>query len=610
MTTNAHMLEQLGVRRLLLEIHDASFPADPDEDLGRGSPATKAGARLMAYARQLGFTGVQLGPQGQTARDNPSPYDATIFSRNLATIGVEAYRSLVDDETITGALVAKAAVDHVHAFDASHALVAAAHAAIFTDEQRAEIAAFQQQHARWLAADALYTTLATTHGGAPHRDWPSFEREVWAEHSPLDRYAASKLVSVVAALDEMVTPAAATSAATLRAKLVAQLDALKLGEPETSARAATLAEQHAVAIERYAFGQLLAHREHARVRAIAAELGLALYGDLAVGYADADVWAYATAFLRGYRMGAPPSRTNPAGQPWGYPVLDPDQAHGRSGALVAARADKAFAEYDGLRIEHPHGLICPWVYKTDTGDDGRAVREGARLFESPDLPDHPELVKLARVLAEQIDRSQSRYADGWVKDLEDFQITAYARTIEMIVTAAHDHERSAADLSCAVRSTMPRPLGAVLAKYDLGRWRVAQEANLDDASNVHRMENARPNDWVMLGNHDTAPIFALVKSWSPAQREAWARHLVARLALPEPARLEHAGFFANAMLAEVLASRAENVSISFADLFGYEQPANWSLRLPPDFDRLHRERLERGAALDLHLACELALAAR
>jgi hypothetical protein len=41
-----------------------------------------------------------------------------------------------------------------------------------------------------------------------------------------------------------------------------------------------------------------------------------------------------------------------------------------------------------------------------------------------------------------------------------------------------------------------------------------------------------------------------------------------------------------------------------------DNTANWSLRLPPDFDRLHRERLERGAALDLRLACELALAAR
>jgi hypothetical protein len=72
------------------------------------------------------------------------------------------------------------------------------------------------------------------------------------------------------------------------------------------------------------------------------------------------------------------------------------------------------------------------------------------------------------------------------------------------------------------------------------------------------------------------------------------------------------------MLAELFISRAENVSIFFADLFGYEErfnvpglvdPTNWTLRLPPDFAELYRERLARGAALDLGLALELALAA-
>jgi 4-alpha-glucanotransferase len=74
------------------------------------------------------------------------------------------------------------------------------------------------------------------------------------------------------------------------------------------------------------------------------------------------------------------------------------------------------------------------------------------------------------------------------------------------------------------------------------------------------------------------------------------------------------GFLAAAMLAELFISRAENVSIFFADLFGHEErfnvpglvdPANWCLRLPPEF----AERLARGAALDLRLALELALAA-
>jgi 4-alpha-glucanotransferase len=122
----------------------------------------------------------------------------------------------------------------------------------------------------------------------------------------------------------------------------------------------------------------------------------------------------------------------------------------------------------------------------------------------------------------------------------------------------------------------------------------------------------------MLGNHDTMPIFGLIRAWPPTQREAWARHLAARLALARPERLASPGFLAAAMLAELFLSRAENVSIFFADLFGYEErfnvpglvdPAHWTLRLPADFDQLHRDRLARGAALDLPLAVDLALAA-
>src|SRR5688500_3878066 len=93
-TSRARSLSKLGVRRLLLAIHDVSFPSDPDEDIGRGSPATRAAQRLFAYVKELGFTGIQLGPQGQTSRDNASPYDGTMFSRHLGTIGMATLRTL------------------------------------------------------------------------------------------------------------------------------------------------------------------------------------------------------------------------------------------------------------------------------------------------------------------------------------------------------------------------------------------------------------------------------------------------------------------------------------------------------------------------------------
>jgi hypothetical protein len=59
--------------------------------------------------------------------------------------------------------------------------------------------------------------------------------------------------------------------------------------------------------------------------------------------------------------------------------------------------------------------------------------------------------------------------------------------------------------------------------------------------------------------------------------------------------------------------------IFFADLFGFEErynlpgtrgPDNWTLRLPPTFEREFENRRARGAALDLSRAVEMALEAR
>jgi 4-alpha-glucanotransferase len=303
-------------------------------------------------------------------------------------------------------------------------------------------------------------------------------------------------------------------------------------------------------------------------------------------------------------------------------VLDPGEHRAASLALVTARADKTFAEYDGVRIDHPHGLVCPWVYRADAADPGEAVRAGARLFESPDLPDHPALAPYAIARPEQIDRGLPRHADGWVRELAPAQIERYAILFDAIVAAAGRAGRSRVDLSCEVLSTLPLPLRRVLERHGLGRWRVLQKANLEDPDDVYRAENANPEDWVMLGNHDTPAIFALIRTWPAARREAWIRHLIDRLHLAPAAgaALEaHPGLLAAAMFAELLASRAENVMVFFADLFGLEDrfnvpgsvtDANWSLRLPPETRNFYAARLARGTALDLPLAAALALRAR
>src|SRR5690606_18231397 len=240
---------------------------------------------------------------------------------------------------------------------------------------------------------------------------------------------------------------------------------------------------------------------------------LRLFGDLQVGISVGDTWALHDLFLSGYAMGAPPSRTNPDGQPWGYPVLDPRLYHGPDGArgpalrLVASRVDAMLRDYDGVRVDHPHGLVCPWVYRTDEPDPYRAVQGGARLFESPDLPDHPRLGPLAIARPDQLDRDLPRYADGWVRALDDEQVRQYAAQLDVVRGAAAAHGRALDDVLCEVLSTQPYPLQRVLERHGLGRFRVTQKADLTNPNDVYRSENARPEDWVMLGNHDTPPIW-------------------------------------------------------------------------------------------------------
>jgi 4-alpha-glucanotransferase len=593
-------LKTLGVDRLALAIHDASFPCEREEDLGRGSPYSRGAGRFVRAMRTLGFDALQLGPQGETSAYDPSPYDGTVMARNRASI---AYGELLADP-LFGALVdpdlvarhrlssAQQMADHDASHAAQESLHEAAHARLLALRQAGEaqdvdgpLQAFRQRHASWLDRIALYEPLCRHHGHGDPRCWPdALDRQLWA-------------------------PPAGQ-------------------EADARTRRQQLERRHADALERFALGQMLVHAQHDAFRRRCQSLGLALQADLQIGLGPADRWCHQEAFLPGYLMGAPPSRTNPEGQPWGYPVLAPAESSRGAAAhgFVRARLAKIFREFDAVRIDHPHGWVCPWVYRSDDPDALHAVQNGARLYSSPFLPDHPPLGEHAIVRPEQLDRSRARYADRWVRALEPKQIERYARYFDAIVAAAQEEGQKPTDLICEVLSTLPHPLAAVLERHGLGRFRVTQKAKLDDPADVYRSENAAPEDWIMVGTHDTATIWAVAARWEQeGQLEAQAAYLTERLA-PRGAAADascvverSASAVAQAKLAELFVADARRVMIFFADLFGQHQrynlpgtvgPHNWSLRVPPDWPRSYPERAGRGEALHLPRALATALRAR
>ena len=604
-------LQALGIERLVLAIHDQSFPVAEGEDLGRGTPYGLGARALLRFAARLGFDGLQLGPQGDTSLDNPSPYDGALFTRNPTSIALGMLDAGDDPDwrALSAGLLAPLVAgrppgpsdraQHAYAWRAGRLVLAQLHARFVVQRAArpalaARFEAFRRTQAAALAADGAFEALAREHATDDWRRWPVLDRDLFAPASGLEDAARRRLAEVCAS--------------------------------------------HVADIERHLFGQFLLAEQHQALRAAAATAGpvpLALFGDFQIGYSHRDVWSRRALFRRDYLMGAPPSRTNPAGQAWGYPVLDPtlyraaDGSDGPALQLLGARLDRMLADFDGIRIDHPHGLVCPWVYDLTDPDPGAAVARGARLFDSPNLPDHPHLATLAIARADELSRDPGifRYADDWVRALDEPQVARYGVLFDAIMARVAATGRRTSDVVCEVLSTWPYPLRRVMERYGLGRFCVTQKADLARADDVYRSENAGPRDWIMVGNHDTASIWALAHRWhGTATGAERAGYLAARLAPSDDLRAGLAHWLAadarhlcQGMFAELFASRAHRVSVFFADLFGaqdtYNRPGvvsaeNWTLRLPTRFGALYRERVGEGAAFNVPLALALACVAR
>lgn len=597
-------LRACGVDKLFLEIHDASFPSRYEEDTGRGTPYADGAVDFLEQLGRLGFNGVQLGPQGITAKDNASPYDGTVFSRNTLSLALSPLlrTGLIKARDLETLLASRPqGRDRVHydfayktqerAIDTAFQRFQAKPSAFPDIEQQLKY--FQRANGAWLEQDALYAALFQAHGQRSWRDWRTRDGEPHPDRNLFDPVPGS--------------------------------------EADCSGRRAELLGRHKEGIEHYRFAQLLLHLQHHQLRERCKALGINLYADLQIGLSDQDVWSHQGLLLKNYLMGAPPSRTNPMGQPWGFAVLDPGQYRAADGSpgpvleFVRQRLEKVYSEYDGVRVDHPHGWVCPWVYRSDLPDTFLAVQQGARLFSSPNLPHHPALRAFSYVTQDQLNTEGALHADHWVEYLNQEQVAAYAQVFSCLVSPDGSASQRY-DLVCEVLSTLPVPLKHVLDRYGLGRFRVLQKVDPHNPTDVYRSENAEAIDWIMLGNHDTPPIWQLVDQWVNSG-SAWDRaadlgqRLVPSGADPEQWIAHHArhrGALVHALFADLLISRARNIMVFFADLLGlteqYNVPgtvndSNWTMRVPAEYEKAYLLQLADDHALNIPYALSIALRA-
>ncbi|MGE3705820.1 MAG: 4-alpha-glucanotransferase [Vicinamibacterales bacterium] len=576
----------------MLGIHTSAFPPGT-WDTGYGAPLSDAGQRLLTFAARLGFTALQLGPSGQVSQANLSPYDGTVFARNTWSIDLRVltereWGPLLPADIADRLALGPVAASRVQPQRVDRIVREAADACyqglvrLRTDEPDHPLLLafdrFRVDQRGWLELNAAYEVIAGRKGDDPDR----FDSDTRALFAP------------------------------------------GAGGPHrrTAWRAAA-----AAAFECRELAQFLCHAQHATFRSLARAEGLALWGDLQVGFSHRDRFLHADCFTPRWWLGAPPSRTNPDGQPWGYPVLDPDQLDDPTSParqLFELRLRKLLAEYDGVRIDHPHGLVCPWIYAAADPDRYGAVRRGTRAFASPNSPD-PDLARWAIARSTNLNPAAgSPFADDWVRDLDESQVSRYARLLDALVSLSQDRGRARDVVAAEVLSTCPYPLSRVLARHGLGRFRVTEKFDPSDPNDPYRTEHARPEDWLMLGTHDTPPALPLATQWVVDGRAVpRATYLADRLIDDPAARRAAAERFAGsapellgASLADLFGSRAESVYVFIGDLFGETEPFNragiihpdnWTARLPADFERVYAERLHAGRALDIVAALRLAL---
>lgn len=596
-------LKELGKKNFALIVHGNSFPAVNGKNTGFGTPNSEAGRKLMDFASGV-FNAIQLGPQGKTKACDSSPYTGTIFSTNPLFIDLEQlttkeWGNILSEQTYQKICnenpnknINKTAYSYICAAQEEALQEAYVNFKQWNDKRlNKEFEKFKEENDFWLSKDALYEALAIENS---NDYWP-----LW--NSKTDR--------------NLFNP-----------KNDEEKKAAFLREKEIRLK-------YADEINYYAFCQFIAAKQNEQTKKYALKHDLKLIADRQVAFSDRDSWAYQSLFLEGWMLGCPPDYFSKDGQAWGFPVVDPkkmfneDGSLGEAGKLLKRLYKKMFKENPGgVRIDHIVGLIDPWVYKA--GKKPMPEQGAGRLYSSPE---HPELAQYAIATMDDLNFELGSDKEKRVKKLTKEQIKKYGAMIEKIVIAAAKEEGLNKDsIVCEDLGTLTFPVESVMKEYDLQGMRLTQFVKHEMPEHPYRCCNIVPRSWAMVGTHDNQPI----SMWADEMINTHEGYLnVLNLVddmYPELEGKDRDDFIVKlttdsralmyVKLAEIFASKAENVQVFFTDFFGlkstYNTPGtsgdkNWSLRVPDNFEEVYVNNCKDGGlALNLPLILKMAIEAR
>lgn len=595
-------LKVLGKKNFALIVHGSSFPSEPGKNTGFGTPNSNAGKELINFSSEL-FSALQLGPAGKTKAVDSSPYTGTIFSNNPLFIDLEQlttkeWKNILSKETYEKICeenpnkeTNKTAYSYI--FNAQDDALREAYKNFLKlgdKKLNNEFEKYKKENENWLEKDALYEALIIEH---QNDYWPMWKNET------------DKRLFNPKTEDEKKN-------SFLRQKELK----LKYGQE----------------IDYYSFCQFVISKQNESTKKYALKHDIKMIADRQVAFSDRDSWAYQSLFLEGWMLGCPPDYFSKTGQAWGFPVVNPekmfneDGSLGEAGLLLKQLYKKMFKENPGgVRIDHIVGLIDPWVYKS--GKNPMPESGAGRLYSSPE---HPELSKYAIATMEDLNFELGSDKEKRVKQLTQDQIRKYGSLIEKIVIAAAKEEGLNKDsIVCEDLGTLTFPVESVMREYGLQGMRLTQFVKPEKPLHPYRCCNIDAKSWAMVGTHDNEPI----SMWADEMVNTHTGYLhVKNLVEDLFSELEQqqkdelivkltndAVYLQQVKIAEIFASKAENIQVFFTDFFGikdvYNKPGtsgdkNWSLRMPDNYEEVYFQNCKNGTALNLPLILKMAIEAR
>lgn len=607
-----------GVKQRIAITHGSVFPA-VGRDTFIGSPYSDASKKYIEFLKLNGFDGNQLGPNGAlAAKDegqtyNPpynlifkkciSPYNTSALNENklfldLHALTTDKYGKLLSIDTYNKLTIPIIHDDKNYAFtnfDKADRNYSLAEVEIFRNYKK-NLAKGQPQALRL------------------SREFKDFLKDKG------QRTEEEGIFRLLAAKHHTENPD----------KWNDELDANLMTEIRKNNKDAIkqykdLKNTFKDSIEAYQFEQFLLNKQIKENKNYRDNLGFKYFSDLLIGCSNVDRWRYKEAFLEGYSIGAYEYDPNTPHQTWNIPVINPrmifigENDLNIGGLFIKEKIEHALENCENVRIDHALGLIDPFIYEVNTlkkDSSGKQIKSQL----------HGDFI--------------SKITDAEGNKLDDY--SSYPRILQKIVIPAF--QEKGIDTNAPVwESICCEPdMFKKIYHHDL---KLPRLVSIDD----EKCENSNPNNWYIVGSHDSIPAMNMLKANGGRRRSqpSWEPAHLAGYLFQDPARIKEKQEFERkisdtidgtektgeelrkADRERVIAKFAElftkdKIQVSFDDIFGIndknviynvvgsDNELNWKERISPDFLDKYYQNLssENPTALNIPEILEIAVRAK